>query len=329
MLAMRIWLLPTIMLACSLSWAAPKRQPAQDIEQFLVDAGVITQIEQLRQNVSDTASGLVVNAMGLLGVPYRAGGTSEATGFDCSGFVRTIFERSIGLVLPRRAKDQAEVTQNVEVKDLKPGDLVFYHTLRQAFSHVGIYIGDGKFIHSPRPGHQVRIEDMRDAYWAKRFDGARRVKELNASGMNVPASNAAPVGVGLNGGVNTVTNSAHNPNSNPTNTPVGSSVSSAVTTAVSTAVSTAVNGLTEFPKRLPAFPALPSLPVTFLTNTLGLTSSGSSNTPSTPNSPTAPSSPSAAPALSTVQGALPSFAAPSLGLLLPQTTAGQSSPDAN
>jgi hypothetical protein len=175
---MRIWLVFTLLLACSFTWAAPKRQPAQDIEQFLVDAGVINQIEQLRQNMSDTASGLVVNAMGLLGVPYRAGGTSESTGFDCSGFVRTIFERSIGLVLPRRAKDQAEVTQNVDVKDLKPGDLVFYHTLRQAFSHVGIYIGDGKFIHSPRPGHQVRIEDMRDAYWAKRFDGARRVKEL-------------------------------------------------------------------------------------------------------------------------------------------------------
>ena len=175
---MRILLVYSLMLTCSLTWAAPKRQPAQDIEQFLVESGVINQIEQLRQNVSDTASGLVVNAMGLLGVPYRAGGTNEATGFDCSGFVRTIFERSIGLVLPRRARDQAEVTQNVDVKDLKPGDLVFYHTLRQAFSHVGIYIGDGKFIHSPRPGHQVRIEDMRDAYWAKRFDGARRVNEL-------------------------------------------------------------------------------------------------------------------------------------------------------
>ena len=182
--AMRIWLVSTLLFACSLGWAAPKHQPAQDIEQFLADAGVINQMEQLRQNMSDTASGLVVNAMGLLGVPYRAGGMSEKTGFDCSGFVRTIFERSIGLVLPRRAKDQAEVTQNIQVEDLKPGDLVFYHTLRQAFSHVGIYIGDGKFIHSPRPGHQVRIEDMREAYWAKRFDGARRVKELNPNSVS-------------------------------------------------------------------------------------------------------------------------------------------------
>ena len=251
---MRICFLLPLLLACSLSWAAPKRQPAQDIEQFLADAGVINQMELLRQNVSDTASGLVVNAMGLLGVPYRAGGTSEATGFDCSGFVRTIFERSIGLVLPRRAKDQAEVTQNVDVNDLKPGDLVFYHTLRQAFSHVGIYIGNGQFIHSPRPGHQVRIEDMREAYWAKRFDGARRVKELSPSVANglvelpkyVPGSTSAVLGSNLNSTNARLNTSASNPAPSSTSASsipmLGSAHASTLPTPGSTPV-TAPNGI--------------------------------------------------------------------------------------
>lgn len=131
--------------------------------------------QQTRDFVSERATSLIVNAMGLLGVPYKYGGTSAETGFDCSGFVRTVFEESVGKVLPRRAEEQAAVSQVIEHNELKPGDLVFFNTMRRAFSHVGIYIGDGKFIHSPRKGSKVRIEDMRQAYWQKRFNGARRV----------------------------------------------------------------------------------------------------------------------------------------------------------
>jgi cell wall-associated NlpC family hydrolase len=116
--------------------------------------------------------------MNFLGVPYRRGGNSPEQGFDCSGFTRHIFERSVGLVLPRRADQQARDAGLLDVKkdELKPGDLVFFNTMRRAFSHVGIYVGDGKFIHSPRTGGQVRVEDMREAYWAKRFNGARRAE---------------------------------------------------------------------------------------------------------------------------------------------------------
>jgi cell wall-associated NlpC family hydrolase len=110
-----------------------------------------------------------------LGVPYRRGGTSASTGFDCSGFVRSMFEQTVGKVLPRRASEQAAATEKIDKQDLKPGDLVFFNTMRQTFSHVGIYVGDNKFIHSPRPGKQVKVEDMRDAYWDRRFTGARRV----------------------------------------------------------------------------------------------------------------------------------------------------------
>jgi len=133
------------------------------------------QIQQVRQSVGEKASGLVVNAMGFLGVPYKRGGNSVETGFDCSGFVRAMYEQTIGLVLPRRAHEQAAATEIIDRADLKPGDLVFFNTMKRAFSHVGIYVGDGKFIHSPRSGQQVRVEDMRVAYWQTRFNGARRV----------------------------------------------------------------------------------------------------------------------------------------------------------
>lgn len=132
--------------------------------------------DEVKGKASDLAADLVISAMEFLGVPYRHGGNSADEGFDCSGFTRHVFENSLGLILPRRASDQARAPGLLPVArhDLKPGDLVFFNTLRRTFSHVGIYIGDDKFIHSPRAGGQVRIEDMRLNYWQKRFDGARR-----------------------------------------------------------------------------------------------------------------------------------------------------------
>ena len=161
--------------------AAPSTNAADDIERYLAERGMIAQMEQIRQSVGERASDLVVNAMGFLGVPYRRGGTDADTGFDCSGFVRSMFEQTVGMVLPRRARDQAAATEKIEKQDLKPGDLVFFNTMRQTFSHVGIYVGDNKFIHSPKPGQQVRVDDMRQAYWERRFTGARRVASSNGS----------------------------------------------------------------------------------------------------------------------------------------------------
>ena len=105
--------------------------------------------------------------MDLVGVRYRRGGASIDTGFDCSGFTRHVFEMSLGLVLPRRVDDQATAPGLVTVRreDLRPGDLVFFNTLRRTFSHVGIYVGDNRFIHSPRSGRSIRTEDMSFAYW--------------------------------------------------------------------------------------------------------------------------------------------------------------------
>ena len=135
-------------------------------------AGLIAPLEL---DTTINGNDLVVNAMGYIGVPYRRGGTTAATGFDCSGFVRAMYQDTAGLLLPRRAEEQAAATQHIDRDELKPGDLVFFNTLRRAFSHVGIYVGNGKFIHSPRPGAHVRIEDMGLDYWRMRFNGARRV----------------------------------------------------------------------------------------------------------------------------------------------------------
>ena len=165
--------------------AVPHTQTTDDIEKFLQDKGVIAQINQLKQNVGQQASELIMNAMGFLGVPYKRGGSSE-NGFDCSGFVRSMYEQTVGLVLPRRAKEQAAVTDKIEKQELQPGDLVFFNTLKQTFSHVGIYIGNNQFIHSPRQGGEVRVEDMRQAYWEKRFNGARRVNPENLKDATQP-----------------------------------------------------------------------------------------------------------------------------------------------
>jgi len=162
--------------------AAPGNS-GDDMDKMLADKGLLTQIGQVRQSVSNKASELVVNAMGFLGVPYKRGGNTVETGFDCSGFVRAIYEQSVGLLLPRRAEQQAAATQRIEKNELQPGDLVFFNTMRRAFSHVGIYVGDGKFIHSPKPGAEVRVEDMGVSYWSRRFDGARRVQGSAPAGQ--------------------------------------------------------------------------------------------------------------------------------------------------
>lgn len=154
-----------------------------ELQMLLVSKGLLSKIGgqivetggQIGTQITERTSDLVSTAIGFLGIPYLRGGNSAETGFDCSGFVRAIYKDTIGLILPRSADQQASATQKIDKSELKPGDLVFFNTLKRSFSHVGIYMGDNKFIHSPRSGSSVRIEDMRIPYWNVRFDGARRV----------------------------------------------------------------------------------------------------------------------------------------------------------
>jgi cell wall-associated NlpC family hydrolase len=118
---------------------------------------------------------VVIAALAHLGVPYRFGGSSPVTGFDCSGLVRHVFLDTASVDLPRSAHDMVRQGVPVVAGELQPGDLVFFNTRGRPHSHVGIYMGDGRFVHAPaRRGH-VKIESMEASYWRRRFNGARRV----------------------------------------------------------------------------------------------------------------------------------------------------------
>lgn len=172
---MRFVLLFIVMLFSIAAQAAPPTSSGDEMSRVIADRGLMERIGEVGLRVESKASEYVISAMTFLGVPYKRGGTSAETGFDCSGFVKAIYEQTAGLILPRRAEQQAAATQKIDKGDLQPGDLVFFNTMRRAFSHVGIYVGNGKFIHAPKPGAEVRVEDMGVAYWNRRFDGARRV----------------------------------------------------------------------------------------------------------------------------------------------------------
>ena len=181
------WLFIFLLTVSAAAHAMPGASAEDDMNAFMAEKGLLNKLGQVSHSVKDRASDLVVNAMGFLGVPYRRGGNSAETGFDCSGFVRAMYEQTVGLILPRRANEQAAATQKIDKQELQPGDLVFFNTMRRAFSHVGIYVGGGKFIHSPKPGAEVRVEDMGGSYWQRRFDGARRV-QTTAAAPSAPLS---------------------------------------------------------------------------------------------------------------------------------------------
>ena len=110
-----------------------------------------------------------------VGIHYRYGGSTPDEGFDCSGLVTHVFERAWGLSIPRSTAEQRSVGHAVKRENLQPGDLVFYNTRNRPYSHVGIFLGEGLFVHAPRPGQRVRIENMDNSYWRARFSGARRL----------------------------------------------------------------------------------------------------------------------------------------------------------
>jgi cell wall-associated NlpC family hydrolase len=131
------------------------------------------QAEPLQEN--DRVQKIIIDALELVGIRYRRGGSDAETGFDCSGFVGYVFREALGLILPRTSREISRTGTLVPKTELKRGDLVFFHTMRHAFSHVGIYLGENLFVHAPRPGEAVRVEDLRERYWAKRYNGARRI----------------------------------------------------------------------------------------------------------------------------------------------------------
>jgi cell wall-associated NlpC family hydrolase len=123
-------------------------------------------------------SAIVDTAMKLRGVPYRNGG-SDPSGFDCSGFVQWVFARH-GMLLPREVRDQYTAGQRIGLREVQPGDLVFFETVSRGASHVGLVIGGDQFVHAPSSTGVVRVERFTATYWAKRFVGARRIDPAQA-----------------------------------------------------------------------------------------------------------------------------------------------------
>lgn len=177
------YLLSIVLALSSASCAAV--EPAPKMTESQINAEVTQYEEQSAENWSDRAREVLVNALSLTGIRYKYGGNSPETGFDCSGFVRYVFKQAASLTLPRSAIEISQLGTTVPKNELQPGDLVFFNTLKSAFSHVGIYLGNNRFIHSPSSGGKVRVENMQDGYWAKRYNGAQRIDPKNTSSKDL------------------------------------------------------------------------------------------------------------------------------------------------
>ncbi len=134
-----------------------------------------TEDKSFFERYSNAAQDVILKGLELVGINYRMGGTDLESGLDCSSYVQMVYREAAGLVLPRTAKEQSQLGEEIDKSELKPGDLVFFNTMRRTFSHVGIYLGDNYFLHAPRAGSAVRVESMQTSYWVQRYNGARRV----------------------------------------------------------------------------------------------------------------------------------------------------------
>lgn len=149
------------------------------------DLKVTEPLDVANSDIKDLREALISVAMQLRDTRYRRGGRSPATGFDCSGFVRYVFANATGIQLPSNSASQFMAGLGVKRADMEPGDLVFFRTHgKRGISHVGIYISEGRFIHSPTTGKSVQVSNLSEGYWAKRFAGAKRPQAMAEAAAN-------------------------------------------------------------------------------------------------------------------------------------------------
>jgi cell wall-associated NlpC family hydrolase len=197
-------LLAVALLTAAFAFGAPLAG-AQEVTEHSLAASASSAVKTVASTAWQSAQDLSVFALGLIGINYKWGGTTPETGLDCSGLVRYVFQQVTGVTLPRTAQEMSRVGDKVALDELKPGDLVFFNTRRFAFSHVGIYLGDNRFIHAPSRGREVEVATLDKSFWHKRFNGARRlvgavpslvpsllVSEAIAAPLDVDAAPATP-----------------------------------------------------------------------------------------------------------------------------------------
>jgi cell wall-associated NlpC family hydrolase len=143
-------------------------------DELAADAPLDPPAQSVTNAVEDPQRMLVDFALQLRDIRYRRGGRVPTTGFDCSGFVQYVFAQVLGLDLPGDSASQFDSGSKIARSDMRAGDLVFFHIHGKRISHVGIYLGEGRFIHAPTTGERVKVSNLGENYWARRFAGARR-----------------------------------------------------------------------------------------------------------------------------------------------------------
>ncbi len=169
-----------LLLVCTQTLTGCAVNPATDNRGSTLDRELQT-TPMAKHGIDETtwperARPVLYNALSLSGIRYKYGGSSPESGFDCSGFVRYVYQQAANLSLPHSASAISQIGKSIPKQELQPGDLVFFNTLKSAFSHVGIYLGNDRFIHAPSSGGKVRVEDMQERYWKSRFNGAQRIE---------------------------------------------------------------------------------------------------------------------------------------------------------
>jgi len=165
-------LVMSTLVGCASTGTIPRPQPFPGAR--VPDASTGNPVEVPPPTVSPAPTGLVETALGLRGTPYANGGSTPATGFDCSGFVQWVFAQ-YHTTLPREVRDQYDQGRRIGQDDVQPGDLVFFETVSRGPSHVGIALGGGEFVHAPSSRGVVRVERYTSGYWSSRWLGARRI----------------------------------------------------------------------------------------------------------------------------------------------------------
>ena len=166
-----------LLIFLALAFSSPSWAEADSSNLSALDTDALSEVIPEPQQQWKSDIGLIINkAYELTGIKYKLGGSKPETGFDCSQFVKYVFEQALNLSLPPSARSLSKIGETIRFEDLQPGDLVFFNTRKSKFSHVGIYVGNNEFIHAPRTGKTIRVESLTKNYWLKRFNGATRVE---------------------------------------------------------------------------------------------------------------------------------------------------------
>jgi cell wall-associated NlpC family hydrolase len=165
-----------LLLSCTL-FAVENEQSVEKVVEKAAETPASSDFDFLSHPIISQSNEVITNALKYVGTPYKWGGETKLNGFDCSGFVKTVFMNAMGIALPRTAMQMAKIGVPVEIQNLIPGDLIFFKNKRGNYAHVGIYIGDDRFIHAPQTGSAIQVDYLNKSNFGKRISGARRIDD--------------------------------------------------------------------------------------------------------------------------------------------------------